>query len=60
MPAQNPLPLFQELKTMHRALFQEQFERLEWGMVASFETIPHSQRIDHCDQADHVLVVVGT
>eukprot|EP00966_Prymnesium_polylepis_P020882 480631-Prymnesium_polylepis.1 len=38
MPQQNPMPLFQELKTMHRALFQEQFERLEWEMVASFET----------------------
>ena len=32
------MPLFEELKTMHRALFQEQFERLEWRMVASFET----------------------
>lgn len=38
MPQQNPLPLFEELKTMHRALFQEQFEQLEWRMVASFET----------------------
>ena len=23
---------------MHRALFEEHFERLKWGMVASFET----------------------
>lgn len=35
---QNPVPLFKELKTMHRALFEEQFEQLKWGMVASFET----------------------
>lgn len=32
------MPLYAELKAMHRFLFHEQFSRLEWKMVASFET----------------------
>ena len=36
-PAQDPMPLFHELCAIHRAIFEEQFERLEWSMIASFE-----------------------
>ena len=35
--AQDPMPLFHELCAIHRAIFEEQFERLEWSMIASFE-----------------------
>eukprot|EP00666_Eupelagonemidae_sp_cell4sb_P004598 gene4598-10272_t len=31
------MPLFHELCAIHRAIFEEQFERLEWSMIASFE-----------------------
>lgn len=34
---QDPMLLFNELKAMHRSLFVEQFDRLQWEMVASFE-----------------------
>jgi hypothetical protein len=36
-PAQDPMPLFHELCAIHRAIFEEQFERLNWSMIASFE-----------------------
>ena len=35
--AQDPMPLFHELCAIHRAIFEEQFERLNWSMIASFE-----------------------
>ena len=31
------MPLFHELCAIHRAMFEEQFEHLEWSMIASFE-----------------------
>ena len=31
------MPLFHKLCAIHRAMFEEQFERLEWSMIASFE-----------------------
>ena len=34
---QDPMPLFHELCAIHRDIFEEQFERLEWSMIASFE-----------------------
>jgi hypothetical protein len=37
-PAQDPMPLFDELCAIHRAIFDEQFERKdEWSTIASFE-----------------------
>ena len=37
MPNADPMPLYNELVAMHRRLFAEQFDRLRWDMVASFE-----------------------
>ena len=33
----DPMPLFHELTAVHRGIFAEEFGRLRWSMVASFE-----------------------
>ena len=37
MPNADPMPLYNELVAMHRRFFAEQFDRLRWDMIASFE-----------------------